>query len=88
MFIDCPFNPEVDFAQVVPGLSVNVTEALTTLSVDPIGVDTTAFTKETDVNNVGHYLRDNFDIAMAYKSLSVSQSNAPTQATVQEPSSK
>lgn len=71
------FNPERDFQEVVPGLSLSVTEALLTGVVKDTATST-PYTKETDVNVIGNYVTDNIDVAMALKKIGKSLASMPT----------
>lgn len=65
MIQTCKFNPDSDIEEVVPGLSVDVSEMMATHTVPATSAVDTPYTNETDINEVGHYLRDKIDIAMA-----------------------
>lgn len=53
----CHFDPKSDIEQVVPNLCVDISEIMATGVVPSTG-DTTPYTKETDIKEVGHYLKD------------------------------
>lgn len=71
------YNSERDFQEVVPGLSLSVTEALLTGVVKDTATST-PYTKETDVNVIGNYVTDNIDVAMALKKIGKSMASMPT----------
>lgn len=85
MIQEVVFNPERDFQEVVPGLAMSITEAMLTGVVKDT-IDTTPYSKETDVNVIGNYVTDNIDVAMALKKLGKSLSQMPTQVTPSTPS--
>lgn len=60
----CHFNPDSDIEQVVPNLSVDISEIMATGVVASTG-DSTPYTKETDVKAVGHYLKDKIQTCIA-----------------------
>lgn len=60
----CLFNPLSDIEEVQPDLAVDVAEVMATNTVVSTG-DSSPYTKETDISEVGHYLRDKIDTAMA-----------------------
>lgn len=84
MIQEVSFNPEKDFQEVVPGLSMSITEAMVTGVVKDT-IDTTPYSKETDVHVIGNYVTDNIDVAMALKKLGKSLSQMPTQTTLSTP---
>lgn len=75
----CSYNPARDFEKTVPGLSVDVGEIMAT-HVVPSSGDTTPYSKETEVSEVGHYLTDKIQTAMAALRLGASMSNRSTPA--------
>ena len=87
MLVKCKFNPVTDIEEAVPDLSISIEEALTTGVVKDTA-DSTPYTKETDVNAVGHYLHDTIDVAMALKGLNKSLSSMPTSSSVAAPTSE
>lgn len=80
MIQECVFNPERDFQEVVPGLSLSIAEALVTGVVKDTATST-PYTKETDVTVIGNYVTDNIDVAMALKNIGKSLTNMPTKAS-------
>lgn len=75
----CKFNPDKDIEEVVPDLAVNVGEIMVTGVVASTG-DTTPYTKETEISEIGHYITDKISGAIAAMNLNKSLS-----AAVQEP---
>lgn len=71
----CKFNPRSDVEKVVPSLSVDVAEVMAT-GVVASTADTTPYTKETEITEVGHYLSDKIQTAMAAYRLQKSMANA------------
>ena len=74
MIQDCKFNPDCDIEEVVPELAPDISEMMVTHTVPATSSTDTPYTNETDVKQVGHYLRDKVDIAMAQIRLNVSLS--------------
>lgn len=75
MIQSCKFNPDSDIEQVVPNLSVDISEIMATGVVASTG-DTTPYTKETDIKEVGHYLKDK--IQTCIKAMELQRSMAAT----------
>lgn len=73
----CRFDPLSDIEPVVPDLAVDIAEVMATNTVVSTG-DSSPYTKETDVHEVGHYLRDKIDtmVAVARVSRSLSEQAA------------
>lgn len=84
MIQEIVFDEQRDFQEVVPGLAMSVTEAMLTGVVKDT-IDTSPYTKETDVNVIGNYVTDNIEVAMALKKIGKSLSNMPTQTTPSTP---
>lgn len=74
MIQKCKFNPASDIERVVPALSPDVSEIMST-GVVPSTSDSTPYTKETEISEVGHYLRDKIQTCIAALALqkSISQ---------------
>lgn len=85
MITECVFDPEKDFGEVIPDLAMSVAEAMITGVVKDT-IDTTPYTKETDVQVIGNYVTDNIDVALALKRIGKSMSNMPTQTSPSTPS--
>lgn len=82
MIQECNFNPLSDVEQVVPSLAVDVAEIMATGVVASTG-DSTPYTKETEISEVGHYLRDKIQTAIAALNLQKSMAGSlksPSQA--------
>lgn len=77
------FDERLDIEETIPDLAINIEEALQTGKIQDT-IDTSTYTKETDVTKVGHYLADAIDIAMAQMRLGQSLSQAATASTSQE----
>lgn len=71
----CKFNPLSDIEEVQPDLAVDIAEVMATNTVVSTG-DSSPYTKETDISEVGHYLRDKIDTAMAAYRLGASMAAA------------
>lgn len=64
MITKCKYDKNKDFGEVVPDLAISITEAIITGVVKDT-VDTTPYTKLNDISEVGNYLHDSIDIAIA-----------------------
>lgn len=64
MIQSCKFDKNKDFQEVVPGLALSIEMALVSGVVKDT-VDSTPYSKIENVEEVGHYLNDPIDIAMA-----------------------
>lgn len=60
----CKYNPASDVEEVQPDMAVDIAEVMATNTVVSTG-DSSPYSKETDISEVGHYLRDKIDTAMA-----------------------
>lgn len=85
MIQEIVFDEQKDFGEVVPNLALSVAEAMITGVVTDT-IDTSPYTKETDVEVIGNYVTDNIETAMALKRLGKSLSEMPTQTTPSTPS--
>lgn len=81
----CKYNPLSDVEEVVPELSVDVTEIMATHVVAG-GDDSSGYTRETDVHEVRRYLRDKISTFMAAKALGESLSQGSVNPSVSQPS--
>lgn len=79
------FDKQRDFQEVVPGLSLSVSEALITGVVKDTATST-PYTKEDDVHVIGNYVTDNIEVAMALKNIGKSLSSMPTSINPSTPS--
>lgn len=64
MITVCKFDKLKDFQEVVPDLAISITEAITTGTIKDT-IDTTPYSKINDIKEVGSYLHDSIDIALA-----------------------
>lgn len=71
----CKFNPLSDIEEVQPDLAVDIAEVMATNTVVSTG-DSSPYSKETEISEVGHYLRDKIDTAMAAYRLGASMAAA------------
>lgn len=88
MIQECKFNPASDVEQVVPELAVDVSEVMESHMVVSTG-DTTPYSKETEVGEVGHYITDKITGAMVALRLgksmaAASQASEGLQSTPEE----
>lgn len=77
MITKCKFDKERDFQETIPDLAVSIALALST-GVIKDTADTTPYSKMTSTDEVGSYLHDTIDIAMAANRLGKSLSSNPT----------
>lgn len=75
MIQNCKFNAVSDIEKVVPALAPDVSEIMAT-GVVPSTSDSTPYTKETDIKEVGHYLRDKIQTCIAALNLQKSMAQA------------
>lgn len=64
MICECKFDKNRDFEEVQPGLALSIQMALTTGVVNDT-MDTTPYSNIENIDEVGYYLTDPIDIAMA-----------------------
>lgn len=65
MIQECKFNPACDVEEVVPDLAPDISEMMITHTVPATSSTDTPYTNETKIEEVGHYLRDKIEVAMA-----------------------
>lgn len=65
MLYECKFNPESDIEEVIPDLAPDISEMIATHTVPATSAIDSPYSNETDIKEVGHYLRDKIEIAMA-----------------------
>lgn len=65
MLYECKFNPASDVEETIPELAPDISEMMLTHTVPATSAIESPYTNETDIKEVGHYLRDKIDIAMA-----------------------
>lgn len=65
MLQDCKFNPLCDYEETIPDLAPDISEIMATHTIPATSAVDSPYTNETDITEVGHYLRDKIDIAMA-----------------------
>lgn len=81
MITKCKFDKDKDFQETIPDLAVSIEMALTTGIIKDTA-DSTPYSKMTSTDEVGNYLHDTIDIAMAAKKLGAQMSNSnPTSTT-------
>lgn len=84
MIQNCFFDPSSDIERTVPDLSVDIAEVMASHVVASTG-DTTPYSKETEISEVGHYITDKISGAIAALRLGKSMSAAVSSPSV-EPS--
>lgn len=77
MITKCKFDKQKDFQEYVPDLAMSIQLALTT-GVIKDTADSTPYSKMTSTDEVGNYLHDAIDIAMAANRLGRSMNSNPT----------
>lgn len=65
MFQVCKFNPLSDIEETIPDLAPDISEIMATHTIPATSAVDSPYTNESDIKEVGHYLRDKIDIAMA-----------------------
>lgn len=75
MITKCVFDPKKDIQETVPNLAVSIRMALTTGVIKDTATST-PYSKMTSTDEVGNYLNDPIDIAMASARLNASIANA------------
>lgn len=75
----CKFNPLRDVEETVPELAADISEIMATGTVASTAT-LVPFSKEDDINTVGHYLRDKIQTVMAAKALDASMAAAAARA--------
>ena len=74
MIQNCKFNPMSDVEEVVPELAPDISEMMVTHTVPATSATDSPYSNVNDIKEVGHYLRDKIDIAMAQLRLNASLS--------------
>lgn len=81
MITKCKFDKNRDFQETVPDLAISIQMALTTGVIKDTS-DSTPYSKMTSTDEVGSYLHDTIDIALAAQKLGQNMSNSnPTSTT-------
>lgn len=80
MIQECKFNPASDIEEVVPDLSVDIAEVMATHVVVSTG-DTTPYSKETEIGEIGHYITDKISGAIAALRLGESMAAASSSSS-------
>lgn len=75
----CKYNPDCDMAEARQDLAIDIAEAMATGVVPSYATDN-PYTKDMDISEVGHYLRDKISIALAANQVGASLA---AQATAQ-----
>lgn len=80
-----PSKDPMNIEEVIPDLAIDIAEAIATGTIKDTGCDMT-YSEETNVENVGHYIKDPLDIAKAQLDLGISMANIATGGVVDESS--
>lgn len=84
MITKCKFDKDKDFGQVVPDLAMSVAMAVQT-GVIMDSASNAPYNEVESTAEVGNYLHDAIDIAMASKKLGLAmQSSAPTSTDIND----
>lgn len=86
-FYPCVFDASRDIGVVVPDMAVEVSEIMAT-GVVPDSATNAPFTKETDIHEVGHYLRDKIQTEIAAMRLGFSMASQMASAKASTPDTK
>lgn len=76
MITKCKFDKNKDFQETIPDLAISIELALTT-GVIKDTADTTPYSKMTSTEEVGNYLHDAIDIAMASNRINAQLASSP-----------
>lgn len=71
----CRYDSVKDIKKTIPNLAMSIEDAMLTGVISATGTEI-PYTDETEVENVGSYLHDNIEVAMAAKKLGQSMSAA------------
>lgn len=82
MIQDCKYDRFKDIKKTIPNLAMSIEDAMTTGIISSTGTEL-PYTNDTEVSEIGSYLHDNIEIAMAAKQIGQSMSNLPTNTAVQ-----
>jgi hypothetical protein len=80
MITKCKFDKNKDFQETVPNLAMSVQMALTTGIIKDSGTNS-PYNEVESTAEVGHYLHDTIDIAMASKKLGIAMNSANPTST-------
>lgn len=69
-----PKKDTMNIEEVIPDLSIDIEEAITTGTIKDTAVDLT-YSEETNVDNVGHYIKEPLEIVQAQLDLGASLAN-------------
>lgn len=76
MITKCKFDKQKDFQETIPDLAISIQEALVS-GVIKDTADSTPYSKMTSTDEVGNYLHDAIDIAMASNRLNSQLASSP-----------
>lgn len=84
MITTCKFDKKKDFMEVVPDLAMSIQLALTTGIIKDSGTNS-PYNEVESTEQVGNYLHDAIDIAMASRKLGIAMSSSnPTSTDINE----
>ena len=76
-----PKKDTMNIEEVIPDLSIDINEAISTGTIKDTGCDMT-YSEETNVDNVGHYIKDPLEIVQAQLDLGASLVNVASNGVV------
>lgn len=79
MLQTCKFNSHCDVAEVRQDLVIDIAEAMASGVVPSYATDN-PYTKDMQIGDVGHYLRDKISVAMAAQQVGASLANQKASA--------
>lgn len=79
MIQNCTYNKLTDIKKTVPNLAMSIDDAMVTGVISATGTEL-PYTNEESIAEIGNYLHDSIDIAMAAKNLGESLAYNPTSA--------
>lgn len=80
MLQECKYNPGSDVAEVRQDLVIDIAEAMASGVVPSYATDN-PYTKDMQIGEVGHYLRDKISVAMAAQAVGASLANQKASAS-------
>ena len=76
-----PKKDTMNIEEVIPDLAIDIEEAITTGTIKDTGCDLT-YSEETNVENVGHYIKEPLEMVQAQLNLGASLANIASNGVV------
>ena len=76
-----PKKDTMNIEEVIPDLAIDINEAISTGTIKDTGCDLT-YSEETNVENVGHYIKDPLEMVQAQLDLGASLANIASNGVV------